>query len=285
MAFSKNETVERMIINIRPSRQQDVKNVCLLKPCGGCGSMDHSLIEIKSQGRTRSGRIVYGYGCPMVQVDDLYTMNARNSEDKLNISFYLSTKKCISQCGNNISLLEQVILELDDSIIGKSDLIGKFKEILQQHCEEVKNQQTRQENLLYDDLLSTPCVLCAQPDHTMLVEEESRSRGKALMYNCPIAYYTDWESTHREQPDEIYRVCPSKLAEKCNYYQMDVIKACTDMVTNNHNRTMTRNLSEVQLESLKICEKKRPGFCITRCEGIGTNQLGEKDNEGHSYSN
>jgi hypothetical protein len=213
-------------------------------------------------------------------------MNARNSEDsKLNISFYLSTKKCISQCGNNILLLEQVILELDDSIIGKSDLIGKFKEILKQHCEEMKKQLIRQENLLYDDLLSTPCSLCVQPDHTMLVEEMSRSKGKTLIYNCPIAYYTDWESTHREQPDEIYRVCPSKLAEKYNYYQMDVIKAYTDMVINNHNRTMTRNLSEVQLESLKICEEKRPGFCITRCAGIGANQSGGKENEGHSYSN
>ena len=285
MAFSKNETVERMIINIRPSRQQDVKEMCLLKPCGGCGSMDHSLLEIKSQGRTRSGRIAYGYKCPMVQVDDLYPTNARYSEDRLNISFYLSTKKCISQCGNNISLLEQVIQELDNSIIGKSDLIGKFKEILQQHCEEMKKQQTRQRDLLYDNLLSIPCSLCAQPDHTMLAEKISRSRGRTLIYNCPIAYYIDWESTYRELPDEIYRVCPSKLAEKCNYYQMDVIKAYTDMVINNHSRTMTRNLSEVQLESLKICEEKRPGFCITRCEGIGTNQSGEKDNEGHSYSN
>jgi len=247
--------------------------------------MDHSLLEIKSQGRTRSGRIVYGYKCPMVQVDDLYPTNARNSEDRLNISFYLSTKKCISQCGNNISLLEQVIQELDNSVTGKSDLIGKFKEILQQHCEEMKKQQTRQRDLLYDNLLSIPCSLCAQPDHTMLAEKISRSRGRTLIYNCPIAYYTDWESTYRELPDEIYRVCPSKLAEKCNYYQMDVIKAYTDMVANNHSRTMTRNLSEVQLESLKICEEKRPGFCITRCEGIGTNQSGEKDNEGHSYSN
>jgi len=247
--------------------------------------MDHSLLEIKSQGRTRSGRIVYGYKCPIVQVDDLYTTNARNSEDELNISFYLSTKKCISQCGNDILMLEQVIQELDNSIIGKSDLIGKFKEILQQHCEEMKKQQTRQRNLLYDNLLSVPCSLCAQPDHTMLAEKISRSKGRTLIYNCPIAYYTDWESTHREQPDEIYRICPSKLAEKCNYYQMDVIKAYTDMVANNHSRTMTRNLREVQLESLKICEEKRPGFCITRCEGIGTNQSGEKDNEGHSYSN
>ena len=95
MAFSKNETVERMIINIRPSRQQDVKEMCLLKPCGGCGSMDHSLLEIKSQGRTRSGRIVYGYKYPMVQVDDLYPTNARNSEDKLNISFYLRDRKSV----------------------------------------------------------------------------------------------------------------------------------------------------------------------------------------------
>ena len=285
MAFSKNETVERMIINIRPSRQQDVKEMCLLKPCGGCGSMDHSLLEIKSQGRTRSGRIVYGYKCPIVQVDDLYTTNARNSEDELNISFYLSTKKCISQCGNDILMLEQVIQELDNSIIGESDLIGKFKEILQQHCEEMKKQQIRQRNLLYVNLLSIPCSLCAQPDHTMLAEKISRSKSRTLIYNCPIAYYTDWESTHREQPDEIYRICPSKLAEKCNYYQMDVIKAYTDMVANNHSRTMTRNLREVQLESLKICEEKRPGFCITRCEGIGTNQSGEKDNEGHSYSN
>jgi hypothetical protein len=95
VAFSKNETVERMIINIRPSRQQDVKEMCLLKPCGGCGSMDHSLLEIKSQGRTRSGRIVYGYKYPMVQVDDLYPTNARNSEDKLNISFYLRDRKSV----------------------------------------------------------------------------------------------------------------------------------------------------------------------------------------------
>jgi hypothetical protein len=67
---------------------------------------------------------------------------------------------------------------------------------------------------------------------------------------------------------------------------MEVIRVYTNMVANNHDRVMTTNLREVQLESLKICEEKRPGFCITRCEGIvGTNQSGGKDNIGHSYSN
>ena len=285
MAFSKSEAVERMIINIRPNNQQEAKDRCLLTPCSGCGSTNHSLLEIMSQGRTRSGRIVYNYKCPLVQVDNLYNIHARNSEDEITISFYLSTKKCIEQCGNNIIRMERIIQELDNSIVGESDIIGKFKEILIHHCEKLKRQQAVQDNLLYDSLLSSPCALCAQTDHTMLIEKTSRSRGKRLEYNCPIAYYSDWESTHRQQSSEIYRVCPSKLAKSCNYYQMEVIRVYTNMVTNNQNRATITNLREVQLESLKICEEKRPGFCITRCDGIGTNQSGGRDNKGHSYSN
>jgi len=285
VAFSKSESVERMIINIRPNNQQEAKNRCLSKPCSGCGSINHSLLDVTSQGRTRSGRVVYNYKCPIVQVDNLYDIHARNSENEVTISFYLSTKKCIEQCGNNITMMEQVIQDLDNSIIGETDMIGKFKEILTHHCEKRKQQQTIQDNLLYDNLLSTPCALCAQTDHTMLLEKISRGRGKRLEYNCPIAFHSDWESTHRQQRDDIYRVCPFKLAKKCNYYQMEVIRVYTNMVANNHDRVMTTNLREVQLESLKICEDKRPGFCITRCEGIGANQSGEKDNEGQSYSN
>ena len=274
-----------MIINIRPNNQQEAKDRCLSTPCSGCGSTNHSLLEVTSHGRTRSGKIVYNYKCPMVQVDNLYDIHARNSENEVTISFYLSTKKCIEQCGNNITRMEQVIQDLDNSIVGESDIIGKFKEILIHQCERLKQRQTIQDNLLYDSLLSTPCSLCAQTDHTMLVEKMSRGRGKRLEYNCPIAYHSDWELTHRQQPSDIYRVCPSKLAKRCNYYQMEVIRVYTNMVSNNHDRVMTTSLHEVQLESLRICEEKRPGFCITRCEGIGTNRSGEKDNKGHSYSN
>jgi hypothetical protein len=221
----------------------------------------------------------------MVQVDDLYDIHAKNSGNEIIISFYLSTKRCIEQCGNNIIKMEQVIQELDQSIIGDSDIIEKFKEILTHHCEKMKQHQTIPNNLIYESLLSTPCALCAQIDHPMLIEKISRNRGKRLEYNCPIAYHTDWKSTHEEQSNDIYRVCPSKLAKGCNYYQMEVIRVYTNMVTNNQDRAATTNLHEVQLESLKICEEKRPGFCITRCEGLDSIHLGGIDNSRQSYLN
>ena len=285
MAFSRSETVERMIINIRPNGQEDVMSTCLSIPCIGCGSMDHSLIEVKSQGRTRSGRTVYGYKCPRVQTDNLYINGVRNLENKLDISFYLSTKKYIEYCRNDTDMMEQVIQELDHCVVSTSEIMRKFKEILIHHMEKLNEEQTAQRSLLPGSIFSSPCAICARTDHTMLVEKIVRGKGKTLIYNCPIAYYHDWELTHREQPEDIYRVCPSKLARICNYDQMEVIKAYTDIVSNNHNLIMIRNLKEIQLESLRICEEKRPGFCITRCEGINDNQVRGKDTEGNSCPN
>ena len=284
MAYNKSETVERMIINIRPNGQQDVLSTCLSKPCIGCGSMDHRLLEIKSQGRTRSGRIVYDYKCSRVQTDNLYTTSVRNLENKLYISFYLSTKKYTEYCGNNKDTMEQVIQELDHCIIGTSELVIKFKEILRHHMVKIRNNLTKQRELT-SNLLSTPCAICARTEHAMLREKIVRGKGISLVYNCPIAYHQDWEQTYRDQPEDVYRVCPSKLAKVCNYYQMEVIKAYTDIVSNNHDFLMSRNLSGVQSEALRICEEMRPGFCITRCEGIGINQSRGEDNKDRSCSN
>jgi hypothetical protein len=246
--------------------------------------MDHSLLEIKSQGKTRSGRIVYDYKCPRVQTDNLYITGVRNLENRLNISFYLSTKKYIEHCGNNTDMMERVIHELDHCIISTSELMIKFKDILINHMVKSRELQIKRD-MLPDNLLSTPCTICARTEHAMLREKIVRGKGKSLVYNCPIAYHQDWEQTYRDQPKDIYRVCPSKLAKVCNYYQMEVIKAYTDIVSNNHDSLMSRNLSGVQSEALRICEEKRPGFCIIRCEGIGTNQSGGRDSKDHSCSN
>jgi hypothetical protein len=246
--------------------------------------MDHSLLDIKSQGRTRSGRIVYGYTCPRVQTDNLYITSVKNLGNRLNISFYLSTKKYIEHCGNNTDMMEQVIQELDHCVIGTSELMIKFKDILTNHMMRSRELQI-QRNMLPDNLLSIPCAICARTEHAMLREKIVRGKGNSLVYNCPIAYHQDWDQTYRDQPEDIYRVCPSKLASVCNYYQMEVIKAYTDIVSNNHDSPMSRNLSGIQSEALRICEEKRPGFCITRCEGIGTNQSRGEDSKGCSCSN
>jgi hypothetical protein len=99
-------------------------------------------------------------------------------------------------------------------------------------------------------------------------------------YCCPIAYYTDWEETERERPRDIYKICPEKFARRWNYYQMDVISAYTKLVEYTKDLPRREQLSDLQLETLEICERERPGFSITRCMGPEI----EANNSGSSTS-
>jgi hypothetical protein len=99
-----------------------------------------------------------------------------------------------------------------------------------------------------------------------MLEEKENGTSE---YSCPIAYHMNWEDTEKNHPREIYRICPEKFARRWNYYQMDVISAYTKLVEQAKDLPHRESLSNLQLETLEICERNRPGFSITRCMGLG----------------
>jgi len=69
-------------------------------PCLGCGK-EHSLMTIESSPRTRSGRSIYQYNCPVVEYDDLYVRNPRYPDDEITITYYIISERYAAIHGYN----------------------------------------------------------------------------------------------------------------------------------------------------------------------------------------
>jgi hypothetical protein len=227
-------------------------------------------MELKMRKKTRNGYPIYKYLCPVLEHEYLYALGENNAKGSLNIVFRLCVNKYAERYEHDEEEIEERFLDLDNSVTGSCEILGRFKSGVRNRCHIVAAQRQAMRRKEHRDiyiqtLLSQPCRMCGQEDHSMLEEDE---QGRSN-YLCPIAHHTNWEETEKNHPHEIYRICPEKFARKWNYYQMEVIKAYTKMVNHTKDLPQREPLGNLQLETLAICERNRPGFDITRCMGPG----------------
>ena len=250
--------------------KKEFEEMCLRPNCIGCGATTHGLMELKMRKKTRNGYPIYKYLCPVLEHEYLYALGENNAKGSLNIVFRLCVNKYAERYEYDEEEIEERFLDLDNSVTGSCEILGRFKSGVRNRCHIVAAQRQamrRKEHrdIFIQTLLSQPCQMCGQEDHSMLEEDE---QGKSN-YLCPIAYHTNWEETEKNHPHETYRICPEKFARKWNYYQMEVISAYTKMVNHTKDLPQREPLGNLQLETLAICESTRPGFDITKCMGLG----------------
>ena len=250
---------------------KEFEKMCLRPNCIGCGATTHGLLELKMRKKTRNGYPIYKYLCPVLEHEYLYALGENTVRGNLNIVFRLCVNKYAGRYEHDEEEIEERFLDLDNSITGSCEILGRFKNGVRNRCQIIAAQRQAMRRKEHRDVyiqtfLSSPCRICGQNDHSMLEENE---QGKSD-YLCPIAYHTNWEETERNLPQEVYRICPEKFAERWNYYQMDLISAYTKLFDHRKEFPQKEQLSNLQLEALEICERHRPGFSITRCMGPGT---------------
>lgn len=260
---------------------KEFEEKCLRPNCLGCGATTHGLLELKMRKKTRSGYPIYKYLCPVLEHEYLYALGENNAKGNVNIVFRLCINKYSERYENDEDEIEERFLDLNKSVTGSCEIMERFKEGVRRryHIVAAQRQAMRKKehrDFYIQTFLTAPCRICGQEDHSML--EESGDGNSE--YCCPIAYNTDWEETERERPRDIYKICPEKFARRWNYYQMDVISAYTKLVEHTKDFPGKEQLSDLQLETLEICERERPGFSITRCMGPGI----EANNSGSSTS-
>ena len=251
--------------------------MCLRPNCIGCGATTHGLLELKMRKKTRNGYPIYIYLCPVVEHEYLYALGDNNARGNVNIVFRLCINKFTKRYEHDLEEIEERFLDLDNSVTGSCEVMKRFKMGVQNRCHIIAAQRQalrRKEHrdVFIQTFLSQPCRMCGQNDHSML-EESSEGIPE---YSCPIAYHTSWEHTEKNNSREIYKICPEKFARRWNYYQMDVISAYTTLFEQTKDLPHRDQLHNLQLETLKICERNRPGFCITRC--IGSEDVANSSN-------
>ena len=261
---------------------KEFEKMCLRPNCIGCGATTHGLLELKMRKKTRNGYPIYIYLCPVVEHEYLYALGENNARGNVNIVFRLCINKYTKRYEHDLEEIEERFLDLDKSVTGSCEIMDRFKAGVRNRCHIVAAQRQavrRKEHrdVFVQTFLSQPCRMCGQEDHSMLEEKEDGTSE----YSCPIAYHTNWEQTEKNHSREIYKICPEKFAKRWNYYQMEVISAYTTLVDRTKDLPHRNQLHNLQLEALEICERNRPGFCITRCIGSGgvTNSSGSSTSE------
>ena len=249
---------------------KEFEDMCLRPNCMGCGATTHGLLELKMRKKTRNGYPIYKYLCPVVEHEYLYALGENNARGNVNIVFRLCVNKYAERYEHDMEEIEERFLDLDKSVTGSCEIIDRFKSGIRNRCFIIAAQRQAMRRSEYREVyvqtfLSQPCRMCGQEDHSMLEEDDHHKSN----YRCPIAYHTDWEDTEKNCPREIYKICPEKFARKWNYYQMDVISAYTKLFEHTKDLPYREFLGNLQLETLDICERHRPGFSITRCMGPG----------------
>ena len=247
---------------------KEFENMCLRPNCIGCGATTHGLLELKMRKKTRNGYPIYIYLCPVVEHEYIYALGESNARGNVNIVFRLCINKFTKRYEHDLEEIEERFLDLDNSVTGSCEVMERFKTGVRNRCHIVAAQRQalrRKEHResFIQTFLSQPCRMCGQNDHSML-EENSEGTPE---YSCPIAYHTNWEHTEKNNSREIYKICPEKFARRWNYYQMDVISAYTTLFEQTKDLPHRDQLRNLQFETLEICERNRPGFCITRCMG------------------
>ena len=77
------------------TKSEEFRDEFLESPCLGCGR-EHSLLTVGNTPRTRSGRTIYRYNCPVVEYENLYIPDHRHPRDELTITYYIVSERYAS---------------------------------------------------------------------------------------------------------------------------------------------------------------------------------------------
>ena len=213
----------------------------LRSPCSCCGSKEHSLLRIKSQLRTRSGRLQYEYQCPVAGFEDIEMVDKHRPENQIKISYWLDSGKYASECCYNTTIALNKFKELSNSLTSEYEVVmNRFKAQVLEICEEnmdymverkkLRREILRNENTLIfkDTFLVKPCKICGSDDHVVLGRQEGTITG--FDYTCPLALAPSYDSVKGRSVANRLKICPIKLAALHNNDPTKIIQAYEKVV-------------------------------------------------------
>ena len=208
-------------------RSEEFESLYLRGPCSCCGSKRHSLLRIKTQLTTRSGRLQYEYQCPVASYEDIDKIDRNKPMNEIRISYWLDSNKYARECQYNKTIAQSKFKELANSLTsGYEVVMTRFKEQVLEICEETrevrveekkqKRESLQQESkLIFRDIfLTKPCKICGSEEHEVLINKEGTESG--YDYRCPAAMAASYDNVRGRSISNRLRICPIKFALACN---------------------------------------------------------------------
>jgi hypothetical protein len=125
--------------------------------------------------------------------------------------------------------------------------------------EQIIHRHETQDWRKHKELFLTPCIICGDPEHTMLhpfLTEE----GKVIFhYSCPVAYCENWEDACRlNNPMTKYMICPDKFAREHLYNHTEIHRALDRVINFGYGKNMsTGKLRALRNDILHICSSHK----------------------------
>ena len=135
------------------SKSDIFKTKYLGRPCVCCGSSQHSLLKVKTQLRTRSGRTIYEYNCPVAGHEEIHKVDKKRPAAEVSISYWLDSERYAQQCQFNTATAKIKFQELNNAVTaGYEVVMERFKkqvlEVYQQDREVRSAEKRRMSDLL-----------------------------------------------------------------------------------------------------------------------------------------
>ena len=246
-------------------RTAEFETLYLRTPCSCCGSKRHSLLRVRTQLTTRSGRLQYEYQCPVAGYEDIEKIDRHRPTNQITISYWLDSSKYAKECQYNTKIAFSKFQELANSLTSDYEVVmTRFKSQVLEICEEnidtmVEEKKQRRETLqkegeliFKDTFLMKPCKICGSEEHEVLLAKAGTRSG--YDYKCPVALASSYDSVKGRSVANRLRICPIKFAAKCHNDPKSVIKAYGRVAEQQKTR-MKGNLSKFLDSILKECLK------------------------------
>jgi hypothetical protein len=191
--------------------------------CTGCGSSKHGLLAIDLP-KTRQGKKIITYLCPMVEHIDPMEINPAYPKDQVQISFHLDVEKYAERCRYNEEIASGTLTNLNYSYMSNYPrIILEFETHVLNLCKRetarFRGERAAESRRVFEEtFLSAPCKICGSNEHSMY-REEIRGSNQRRYYACPIAYYSDEALQNGLPGTRVFRICPAKLAQECGYVE------------------------------------------------------------------
>ena len=244
-------------------RSEEFESLYLRAPCSCCGSKRHSLLRIKTQLTTRSGRLQYEYQCPVAGYEEIDRIDRHRPINEIRISYWLDSNKYARECQYNTQIARSKFKELNNSITSDYEVVmTRFKEQVLEICEDTREVQMeekkqrreslqKESKLIFKDIfLTKPCKICGSEEHEALTNKEGTESG--YDYACPSAMAASYDNVRGRSIANRLRICPIKFALSCNN-DPTVVVAAYGKVAEQQTTRMGEKLSRFLKSTLAEC--------------------------------
>ena len=224
------------------SKSDIFKTKYLGRPCVCCGSPQHGLLQAKTQLRTRSGRTIYEYSCPVAGHEEIHKVDKKRPAAEVTISCWLDSERYAQECQYNAASARVKFQELENAVTADYEVVmERFKkqvlEICQQDREIRSAEKRRMSDLLRQErylmfkntFLIRPCGLCGAEEHEVLEGVEDEMGIMRYKYSCPSALHEDYEAIKRSPMKSVLSICPRKFARSHLYDGIEIARAISRM--------------------------------------------------------